>query len=207
MTRYTYEEAETIIGWPRATIAHHAWKLGLARVGGGLDDNGLQAVWEAIEARAQVAESTDTAPDVEASPKCPEPGRECSSTPGAKSSEPLDMGPGTPSAKCAERLIIREGEGEPTVTAPHFSGIPNGAKTSSRGPFPDDDSPPGFRDVRAPDTDRTRINAMALRELDVTIEVRELELRTLRRARAALAGDVERDESAVPCGDGAQVNA
>jgi hypothetical protein len=214
---HSYAEAETIIGWPRATIAHHAWKLGLARVGGSLDDDGLQAVWEAIEAaqaipRSLVGERSEASADTSTQVR---------ETVGAD----LENEGATPSRKYAEPFIIGERQREHEAMSLHFSVSPIGPKTSSETPFPDEDSRPEFCDVRDPDTadatpdDHPLIQQRTLHELDTTIAVREAELATLRRARAVVAADLgiaapepkrrarERRASAVQCGSEAQENA
>lgn len=186
---YSYEEAGRIIGSHPTTVESYAAELGAE-----LDDDGLQAVWEAIEAanaRATVDGQSETSADTSTQVR--------ETTHAACNNEP---------AKSLKPIIIRRAEGEPTATAPHFSGSRGQAKFNAAGSGTDDKSRDRDRLIRPGESiadvepRRARINALALRELDVEITVREAELATMKRARAVLARDVaaDRSETIRPCG-------
>lgn len=86
-------------------------------------------------------------------------------------------------AKCAEcpgtGLIIGDKEGEHGGRSRYFSTNAVGPKLEPATSISDEKS-----------TQRTRVDALALKAIAVEIETRELELRTLRRARDVLAHDV-----------------
>lgn len=182
--RYSYDQAAAIIAWPAATIATHAARLGL----GSLDDDALQAVWEAIE-------SATTSIEVRETVGCDHVDREKTTS------------------QLTETIINGAAEREPIASKTHFSGSRGQAKFNTPASLSDEESldrerlissskTPGHAD--SDEHTRDRINGIALRGLDVEIATRESELATMRRARAVLARDVEGSRTAAACGDKAQ---
>jgi hypothetical protein len=100
-------------------------------------------------------------------------------------------------ARGVDRLSARhhyswQKRNQSTAVPPHFLGsrgqdfikCPGDTKQSA-----DDESHDTARLISANESARTRINAMALREIDVEIAARESELATMKRARAVLERD------------------
>jgi hypothetical protein len=158
MKVYTSGQASKIVGWSAFTIRKHAAKLGIVQ----LDDDGLMRVWEAIEARAAEVQREAE-------------GRE---------NERRDD---------EETGVIPGGEmGQRPALSPHFfdeakrplNQVTDEDSLDRDAPQSNDRSPDRVEGERS--DPRIAINARALRGLDAEIATREMELATMKRARAVL---------------------
>lgn len=200
---YSYEEAGAIIGWHPSTIAKYAAKLGLTRISTGLgrnatsvDDDGLQAIWEAIEAHAgEQQRRRSVEKPKKGSTQVPEKVRV-----GDVVNAPTDAR--NPSEGLDEAIIIPRGQKRAPAVSPHFDRNPIGLEFNAAGStdsISEEESPDRPADLDTPRAaikstvgrrDVERVNAMALRGLEVEIAAREHELATMKRARDVIARDL-----------------